>query len=80
MELRAKATRWSKHLAKWQESHCIEAEILNASDKTSPPSEDASLADDVTAIAAGNDGKSLQTHMEETMDLQDIIKIQYVQK
>ena len=40
MELRAAATRQSKCLAKRQESHHIEAEILNASDKKSPPSED----------------------------------------
>ena len=33
MELRVAATRWSKRLAKRQESHHIEAEILNASDK-----------------------------------------------
>ena len=31
-ELRAAATRWSKQLTKWQESHHIEAEILNAGD------------------------------------------------
>ena len=58
MELRAAVTRWSKCLAKRQESHHIKAEILNASDKKSPPSENT-LTDDVTAIAAGNDGKSL---------------------
>ena len=40
MELCAAATRQSKCLAKRQESHHIEAEILNASDKKSPPSED----------------------------------------
>ena len=68
-ELRAAATRQSKCLAKRQESHHIEAEILNAGDKKSPPSEDTSLIDDVTAIAAGNDGKSLWTHIEEMMDL-----------
>ena len=64
----------SKWLAKQQESCHIEAEILNAGDKQSPPSEDKSLADDVTAIAAGNDGKSLRTHVEETMDLWAIVK------
>ena len=32
-ELCAAATRWSKRLAKWQESPHIEAEILNAGDK-----------------------------------------------
>ena len=58
-ELHAAVTRWSKRLAERQESHCIKAEILNASDKKSLPSEDISLTDDVTAIAAGNDGKSL---------------------
>ena len=58
-ELRAAATRQSKRLAIQQESHHIEAEILNASDKQSLPSEDTSSTDDVTAIAAGNDGKSL---------------------
>ena len=62
-------TRQSKRLAKRQESHHIEAEILNASDKQSLPSEDTSPIDDVTAIAAGNDSKSLQTHVEEMMDL-----------
>ena len=31
----------------------------------------------VTNIAAGNDGKSLQTHVEETMDLKAIIKNTY---
>ena len=65
MELHAAAARWSKQLTEWQESRHIEAEILNASDKQSPPSEDTSSADDVTAIAAGNDGKSLWTHVEE---------------
>ena len=59
MELCAAATRWSKCLAKQQESRHIKAEILNASDKQSPPSEDTSSTDDVTAIAAGNDSKSL---------------------
>ena len=77
MELHAAATRQSKCLAKWQESHHIEAEILNASDKQSLPSEDTSSTDDVTTIAAGNDGKSLQTHIEETMDLRAIIKNAY---
>ena len=77
MELRAAVTRRSKHLAKRQESHHIEAKILNGSDKKSPPSEDTSPTDDVTAIAAGNDGKSLRTHVEETMDSQAIIKNTY---
>ena len=76
-ELHAAVTRRSKHLAKQQESHHIEAEILNAGDKNSLPSEDTSLTDDVTAIAAGNDGKSLWTHVEETMDLQAIVKNTY---
>ena len=77
MELHAAATRQSKWLAKWQESHHIEAEILNAGDKQSPPSEDTSSADDVTAIAAGNDSKSLRTHIEETMDLRAVVKNVY---
>ena len=64
MELRAAATRQSKQLAEWQESCHIKAEILNASDKQSLPSKDTSSVDDVTAIAAGNDGKFLQTHMK----------------
>ena len=59
MELRAAATRQSKRLTKQQESHHIEAKILNAGDKQSPPSEDISSTDYVTAISAGNDGKSL---------------------
>ena len=59
MELCAAATRRSKCLAKRQESCHIKAEILNAGDKKSLPSEDTSLTDDITAIAAGNDGKSL---------------------
>ena len=59
MELHAAVTRWSKRLAKQQESCHIKAKILNAGDKQSPPSEDTSSADDITAIAAGNDGKSL---------------------
>ena len=59
MELCAAATRQSKQLTKRQESYHIKAEILNASDKQSPPSEDTSSADDVTAIAARNDSKSL---------------------
>ena len=59
MELRAAATRWSKRLAKRQESCHIEAKILNAGDEQSPPSKDTSSIDDVTTIAAGNDGKSL---------------------
>ena len=59
MELHTAATRQSRRLAEWQESCHIEAEILNASDGQSPPSKDTSSIDDVTAIAAGNDGKSL---------------------
>ena len=55
----AAVTRQSKLLAERQESHHIEAKILNASDKQSPPSEDTSLTDDVTAISASNDSKSL---------------------
>ena len=58
-ELHAAATRQSKQLAERQESCHIEAEILNAGDKQSLPSEDTSSADDVTAIAAGTDSKSL---------------------
>ena len=77
MEVHAAVTRQSKCLAKRQESHHIKAEILNASDKGSLPSENTTSADDVTAIAAGNDGKSLQTHVEETMDLWAIIKNAY---
>ena len=77
MELHAAVTRWSKCLAERQESCHIDAEILNASDKKSPSSEDTSLTDDVAAIAAGNDGKSLQTHVEETMDLRAIVKNAY---
>ena len=68
-ELCAAATRRSKWLTEQQESCHIEAEILNASDEQSLPSEDISSIDDVTAIAAGNDSKSLRTHVEETMDL-----------
>ena len=49
-ELRAAVTRWSKCLAERQESCHIKAEILNASDRKSPPSEDTSLTDDVTTI------------------------------
>ena len=52
-----------KRLAEQQESCHIKAEILNASDEQSPPSKDTSSIDDVTAIAAGNDSKSLQTHI-----------------
>ena len=58
-ELHAAATRWSKRLAKQQESHHIKAEIQNAGDKQLLLSEDTSSADDVTTIAASNDGKSL---------------------
>ena len=75
--VRAAVTRQSKLLAERQESHHIEAKILNASDKQSPPSEDTSLTDDVTAIAASNDSKSLWIHIEETMDLQAIVKNAY---
>ena len=77
MELCAAATRWSKQLAERQESRHIEAELLNASDGQSPPSKDTSSIDDITAIAAGNDGKSLRTHIEETMDLRAIVKNAY---
>ena len=76
-ELHVAATRWSKQLTEWQESCHIKAEILNADDKQSPPSEETSSADDVTAIAAGNDSKSLQTHVEEMMDLRAIVKNAY---
>ena len=69
MELCAAMTRQLKRLAERQESCHIKAEVLNAGDKQSPPSEDTSLRNDVTAIAAGNDGKSLWTHIEEMMDL-----------
>ena len=58
-ELRVAATRRSKRLTGQQESRHIEAEILYASDGQSPPSKDTSSIDDITAIAAGNDGKSL---------------------
>ena len=74
MELCAAATRWSKWLAERRESRHIKAEILNAGDKQSPPSKDTSFIDNVTAIAAGNDGKSLWTHIEETMDLRAVVK------
>ena len=81
MEVYAAATRQSKCLAKRQESHHIKAKILNASDKELPPLENTSSVDDVTAIAAGNDGKFLWTYMEETMDLWAIVKnTWYVQK
>ena len=66
-----------KHLPEPQEFHHIKAEILNAGDKQSPPSEDTSLTNVVTAIAASNDSKSLQTHVEEMMDLQAIVKNTY---
>ena len=59
MELHAAATRQSKRLAERQESRHIKAEILNPGHKQSPPSKDTSSIDDVTTIAAGNDGKSL---------------------
>ena len=73
-QLHTAVTRWSKRLADRQEFRHIEAEILNAGDEQSLPSKDTSSIDDVTAIAAGNDGKSLRTHIEETMDLRAIIK------
>ena len=76
-ERHAAATRRSKQLAERQESHCIEAEILNAGDRQSPPSKDTSSIDDITAIAAGNDSKSLRTHVEEMMDLRAVIKNTY---
>ena len=76
-ELCAAVTRQSKHIAEWQESYHIEAEILNAGDKQSPPSEDTSSTDEVTPIAAGNDSISLRTHIEETMDLRAIVKNAY---
>ena len=59
MELHAASTRQSKRLTERQESHHIEAKILNAGDKQSLPSEDTSSTDDVTTISAGNDSKSL---------------------
>ena len=59
MELCAAAIRQSKHLAERQESCHIEAKILNAGEEKSPPLEKTSSTDDVTAIAAGNDSKSL---------------------
>ena len=77
MELHAAATRQSKWLAEQQESRHIEAEILNAGDGQSPLSKNTSSIDDITAIAAGNDGKSLQTHVEEMMDLRAVIKNAY---
>ena len=43
----------------------------------STASEDTSSTDDVTTIAASNDSKSLQTHIEETMDLRAIVKNTY---
>ena len=64
-------------LAEQQESHHIEAKILNSGDKQSPPSEYTLSTDDVTTIATGNDGESLRTHVEETMDLRAIIKNAY---
>ena len=69
-EICAAVTRRSKCLAERQESCHIEAEVLNAGDKKSPPSENqSSLIDDITAITAGNDGKSLWTYIEEMIDL-----------
>ena len=76
-ELRAAATRWSTRLTKRQESRHIKAEILNASDGQSLPSKNSSSSDDVTTIAAGNDGKSLRTHIEEMMDLRAVVKNAY---
>ena len=76
-ELRAAATRRSKRLTKWQESRYTKAKILNTGDEQSLPSKDTSLIDDVTAIAAGNDSKSLWTHIEEMMDLRAIVKNTY---
>ena len=76
-ELHAAATRWSKRLSKRQESHHIEAKILNASDGQSLPSKYTSSIDDITAIAAGNDGKSLRTYIEETMDLRAVVTNPY---
>ena len=76
-ELHAAATKQSKHLAERQESHHIEAEILNAGDKQSLPSEDTPSTDDVTTIAAGNDRKSLRTHVEEMINLRAIVKNAY---
>ena len=58
-ELHAAVARWSRCLAERQESHHIEAEILNAGDKKPLPLENTSPTDDVTAISAGNDSKSL---------------------
>ena len=58
-ELHAAVTRRSKRLAERQESRHIEAKILDAGDGQSPPSKNTSSSDDVTTIAAGNDGKSL---------------------
>ena len=69
MELHAAVTKQSKRLAKIQEYCHIEAKILNAHDEKPLPLEDTSQKDDVTAIEAGNDGKSLRTHIEEMMDL-----------
>ena len=81
-ELHAAATRWSKRLAEQQESCHIKAKILSADDKQSPPSEDTSSADNVTAIAAVNDGKALRTHIEERISEPSlrthIVKIRYV--
>ena len=77
MQVRTITWKTPKWLAERQESHHIEAEILNAGDEQSPPSKDTSSIDDVTAIAAGNDGKSLWTHVEEMMDLRAIVKNAY---
>ena len=48
-ELRTAVTRQSKRLTERQESHHIEAEILNAGDRQSLPSKNTSSSDDVTA-------------------------------
>ena len=77
LELHAAVTRRSKRLAKQQESHHIEAKILNPGDEQSLPSKETSFVGDVTTIAAGNDGKSLRTHVEEMMDLRAVVKNTY---
>ena len=76
-EIRAAATRQSKRLAERQESRHIEAEVLNAGDEKSLPENQSSSIDNITAITAGNDGKSLRTYVEETMDLRAIVKNAY---
>ena len=77
MELCAEATRQSKCLAEKQESHHIEAKILNDGDRGLLPLETTSLTDDVTAIALGDDGRTLWAHIEEIVDLQTIVKNAY---